>query len=575
MVDKTPAQITPGTPNDTSLIHSSEDQNPPNAVTFLSRAHNERSISRLQSSVQPYNDQKTYAVDDLVTFESPAGDGILQYRCITAITIVESFDQDKWKVADGVGAKNVVQVFTEADFGIASGGQIPLANNTEFILCAPVTYTNTLFFDVGFEIMIRSFADEVNKLTFSGAGAVPLLKTLDISGQIIAASDIGGGEVQFNTNGAHGLIVGDFVNVSGTDFPAYRILREEITAVTLNTFTLVTSFEGNETSGRFNQGANVVEVEEFIIQGDISTPNQTLFDITLAPFDDSEFFMFHLIAKNFASLGNVDEAGRVDFESSSFFNYASGMNFNNAEKLFFGSNFFDEPTSATNIITITGTSTLFHNYSGCFFESHPSGFAFSLPKGASPILEDVAEIHIHDCKDLNFVTSFFVSTGFTQKDVNMFVNNNGLQANSLHYAKANVGTHTQQLVNNTPVSLTTATWGFIDDERFTVDAGTGIITYNGLEDITITGEYKLLITEDGDGNVDVSSRFGLNGITNVDTILESEMIRSMAINATEYFTGFFLQEITNGDTFQVVFETLTATNTLTFTNLTVILKIIN
>ena len=288
--------------------------------------------------------------------------------------------------------------------------------------------------------------------------------------------------------------------------------------------------------------------------------------------------MFHLIAKNFASLGNVDEGGRVDFEASSFFNYATGMSFNDAEKLFFGSNFFEEPTTTANIITITGPNTIFHNYSGCFFESSPSAFAFSLPKSPSPILEDNASIHIHDCKDLNFVTSFFdnpvLTPGFTQTDVNMFVNNNGLQANSLHYAKANVGTQSQQLTNNTPVSLTGATWGFIDEERFSV-ASTGIITYNGQEDITITGEYKLLITEDGDGSVDVSSRFGLNGVTNVDTIIESEMIRSMAINATEYFTGFFLLKITNGDTFQVVFETLTATNNLTFTNLTVILKVIN
>ena len=67
MADKLPFQITSGTPNDTSEVHASEDQDPPNAITFLSRSHDERDISRLQGTALAYDAAKTYNVFDLVT----------------------------------------------------------------------------------------------------------------------------------------------------------------------------------------------------------------------------------------------------------------------------------------------------------------------------------------------------------------------------------------------------------------------------------------------------------------------------------------------------------------------------
>lgn len=62
MVNKTPAELISGTPNDNSVVHSSED-----GTTDSSKKHNERSISRLQGTAPLFSVSKTYDTNDLVT----------------------------------------------------------------------------------------------------------------------------------------------------------------------------------------------------------------------------------------------------------------------------------------------------------------------------------------------------------------------------------------------------------------------------------------------------------------------------------------------------------------------------
>ncbi len=85
MVDKTPAELDPGTPSDTSIVHASE-----NGVSTNSKGHDERNISRLQGTAPTYSSSKTYNLNDLVT-ES----GIV-YINTTAIVIPETFTPSKW-----------------------------------------------------------------------------------------------------------------------------------------------------------------------------------------------------------------------------------------------------------------------------------------------------------------------------------------------------------------------------------------------------------------------------------------------------------------------------------------------
>ena len=100
---KTPAQLQAGSATDTSVVHSSQNDN-----TDVSRKHTERDISRLQSSILPYV-QKTYEVGDLVK------EGNITYRCIIAITIPEVFTEAKWeKIGAALGF--FARCYNQTDF---------------------------------------------------------------------------------------------------------------------------------------------------------------------------------------------------------------------------------------------------------------------------------------------------------------------------------------------------------------------------------------------------------------------------------------------------------------------------
>lgn len=86
MVDKTPAQITPGTANDDSVVHASDA-----SLADLSRSHTERDISRLQGDAPLFQVTKTYIINDLVTQND------IVYRNIVAIPVAGAFDPTDWE----------------------------------------------------------------------------------------------------------------------------------------------------------------------------------------------------------------------------------------------------------------------------------------------------------------------------------------------------------------------------------------------------------------------------------------------------------------------------------------------
>jgi len=126
LVDKTPAELDPGTPSDTSIVHASE-----NGVSTNSKGHDERNISRLQGTAPNYSASKTYNLNDLVT------QGAIVYRNIIAIIIPESFAASKWEAFALVDTANI---FSAAQsFGILDYTDA-IATITAGVLTATVTY---------------------------------------------------------------------------------------------------------------------------------------------------------------------------------------------------------------------------------------------------------------------------------------------------------------------------------------------------------------------------------------------------------------------------------------------------
>ena len=129
MVDKTPAELDPGTPSDTSVVHASE-----NNVSTDSKGHNERDISRLQGTAPLYSSSKTYNLNDLVT-ES----GIV-YRNITPIAVPETFTPAKWDAVGGGEANTASNVGTgDGVFKQKDGVDLEFKS---LIGTAPISITN-------------------------------------------------------------------------------------------------------------------------------------------------------------------------------------------------------------------------------------------------------------------------------------------------------------------------------------------------------------------------------------------------------------------------------------------------
>ncbi len=130
MVDVTPAGITPGSASDGSVVHASDA-----ALGNLSRSHDEREISRLQSAIRPYDATKTYEVNDVTSFNQQA------QICITQITVPEAFDPAKWAVSSSGRGILMISYNTDAatdlEFYAVSGGS-PAGQTTETNAQAPM-----------------------------------------------------------------------------------------------------------------------------------------------------------------------------------------------------------------------------------------------------------------------------------------------------------------------------------------------------------------------------------------------------------------------------------------------------
>ncbi len=137
MVDVTPAGITPGAASDGSVVHASDA-----ALGNLSRSHDERDISRLQSSILDYDATKTYNIGDIIR---EAG---LNWRNLIAIAVPEVFDSAKWQFIDnGLGIVFVAyntDTAVDNEFFVVNGGD-STGDADEDDAQAPVAGDFTLF----------------------------------------------------------------------------------------------------------------------------------------------------------------------------------------------------------------------------------------------------------------------------------------------------------------------------------------------------------------------------------------------------------------------------------------------
>jgi hypothetical protein len=146
MVNVTPAGILPGAASAGSVVHASDA-----ALGNLSRAHDERDISRLQSAITPYNAALTYEINDVVSFSNQA------QICIVQITVPEAFDPAKWQVSSS--GRGILMISYDTDLAadlefFAVSGGAPIGQTVETNAQAPMPAPLTIF-DIALQVSVN------------------------------------------------------------------------------------------------------------------------------------------------------------------------------------------------------------------------------------------------------------------------------------------------------------------------------------------------------------------------------------------------------------------------------------
>lgn len=528
MADKTPGQIQPGTASDGSFVHATQ------ADDNLSHRHDETNISRLRSAINAYDMSKTYEAGDLVI-----ENGTL-FRANDTTT--GTFDVTKWDIADGVGAKNVKQIFSQADFPtpvnkIIEAGQsatsvIPLDDGVQYIISEPITLTLPLFIDTGFEVSLTSFADHKNKITYTGSEN--LFNTLTGSGGIFGTSysnpDL---TITITAGEAADVVVGTNINLKliedNVELSALPIASKTNTTIVVTVGAVNPTTVSN--SGFWDQGPKILELQDLCIVGTQSVNAYSLF---LDHASTSKFFVFNVTLEDFFNIGETNNAGQLHYNCSMFSKVNGGWSIFQSQRTFLNQlSFLNKTSGADDDITFGGSLVEFLDVNSCVFESFPasnptskpfliaSTFAFFIPL--------TAVVNIANCSDINFQDSMFSTAGsaIDETDRRLFVQDNGQQKNS-EYRNGMELTGTQTITNtlgsNVNFIPVLGNWVNYDFERFSSDVN-GIITYTGLEDITIKVDHRITFEPDnGQNNNTLKAVIALNPdgvfnfrITNVGT----------------------------------------------------------
>jgi len=452
--------------------------------------------------------------------------------------------------------ENVQFVRFMSDFPPEINGFVTLEQNVSYTIIANFNITSPILFPAGWIGFINSsFLNEFDNL-YTGAGT--MFNTLNIDGDITAVADAGAGAITV-TSAAHGLLDGQFVNITGTT--SYNKQRLVISNVTTNTFDVQIAFVASET-GTFDTGFELIEIKDIGFQNAAAAD---LFDLTGDNSGASALVTTTVLAVGFLSPGIIRNAINMVFDNSGFTFFTTGITLENCDTIRIG------PTQLISLVggpgaialTMTGSGTnraLIDNLT--FFLSDPGEFAVRI----DPSIGSTASITIQNSPDNSVATDYFdlATGGLDQTDPRVISLNNGSRENSMTLAEARTngvlevdgsGGIDVPIVDITPVS---GDW--IQDpstEEFTVNTTTGLVTYIGLRPISVKIEYSLSASQTSGGNQTIEFDLHISGVTQVKTL------RTLVTSGTgsplpiAYAGGNF--NIDTGDTFQIFKDNMTNT----------------
>jgi hypothetical protein len=326
-----------------------------------------------------------------------------------------------------------------------------------------------------------------------------------------------GGLAEFTTINPHGFSGGELVNISDPGGAGYDISGATVTVTGASTFTTGQSFS-SDSNGFFDSGADNLIVSGLEIDASSAT---SLFTGVLNLNElGSSFELSCIRPLTSTTLGTIAHANNVfiddlflDMIGGGFIiedctianiSHINGDMSGTGQKLFQFKGESNQFTSISQVAINTGSS-------GNKMLHFPAGLAAS----ANPVLSDF-EAHIHDNKDYRVGGGDLFETtdgGLIETATDFFVRDNGKQKNSEY--KVGMELTGNQTINNALGSNVNyipvlGNWINYLGERFSSDVN-GIITYNGIEPISVLVNHRVTLDpNNGQNNNQLSAVIALN-----------------------------------------------------------------
>jgi len=418
----------------------------------------------------------------------------------------------------------ITYVSAEADLPPLLGGFHQLEQDKNYHFTEAFQLANPILFPAAWtgRIVKTFFSTQVLDYT----GTTPMFQTLNIDGIIDSISDPGGGAITVTTSTPHGLINGQFVNITGTT--SYNQNALVISNASGSVFDVQIAFVVDE-AGAFNTGFGSILFVDF---DTVSANTAEFMDLTSAGIPGTVIGFNVFLAAGFKGMGIIRNAVNILSFNCIFGSITSGLTLENCATAALSVTSFADLGGVAGVtaLTITGALT---NRITVLNSEFLMGESTQFPVRIDSSVTTANELLFGSSPDNEVATDYFDTSagGLDQTDPQVNSDNNGKRANSMfsggffYNADTVPATTTVQDGVFGPLNLSdfSGVTAFAENERFNVsDADEGVLEYTGLIPKTVT-LISILSMNNSGGSQNYNLRFAIDrgaGFVAMPTALE-------------------------------------------------------
>jgi len=264
----------------------------------------------------------------------------------------------------GITKRDTVEGFSTGSSvtRIKSPNDIPFVNgfrqleqNKSYLFLNPMTFTEPILIPAGYVGFLKTTFFEVDGIDYKD-NATPFLNTLNIDGDITGiVSTNGGSAITVTTSAAHGLLDGQYVNISGTGvYDQFRLL---ISNASGSVFDIQIPFISDVT-GLFDTAYSSIQLLDIHFTN--SPNNTTLFNLTSIESPTSTFLIQNFSELGFLGPGKIKNGFGLVFNAVVFGSIIDGLTLEDCDSaLITDGNFASLSDSSPNYnaLTVIGNKT--------------------------------------------------------------------------------------------------------------------------------------------------------------------------------------------------------------------------